>query len=388
MANNYEAFLASKSAEISQSCTEATFIDFVNNNLTEDYLKCILTALAPGLYSAVTSHNSNCTVTIHDMLSEAVKDSPDLTEWEWETISNNQSSEHNTPTEASEVKVTQPSVDDLTTPVGKNPKWNIPEDYPFKDEPPLYITKPGVALKALCSEDIRKWCSVHNVKVKEFNHPCIIDDSFTNCQGLFCYCESFNQPVAIPKSAIHCLQMFAGCESFNQPIIIPNSVTNCYRMFYCCKSFNQPISIPDSVTKCYGMLGGCKSFNQHVEIPNSVIECQYMFDDCKSFNQPITIPDSVIECGHMFKGCDSFNQPVTIPDSVTNCVSMFQGCHYFNQPITIPNSVTDCKFMFWGCESLNQPVTIPDAVTKCAHMFDSCYALDRSKILGYKPEMR
>ena len=73
MLKDYEAFLAANSAEIAQPYTESGFREFVNARLTEDYLKCILLAVAPALYCALTISNSNCTVTVRDILEEAVK---------------------------------------------------------------------------------------------------------------------------------------------------------------------------------------------------------------------------------------------------------------------------------------------------------------------------
>ena len=76
-------------------------------------------------------------------------------------------------TEYTSIFSSQP-IDDLTTPVGQNPKWNIPEDYPFKDEPPLVLTPSGKNYK--CSIDILEWCDGHSISAKDFMHPIVFDE--------------------------------------------------------------------------------------------------------------------------------------------------------------------------------------------------------------------
>lgn len=83
MTNNYEAFLAARSTEVAQPCTEVTFVDFINRCIPESNIKYVITALSPLLYSKVSSTNYKRVVIVRDMLEEAVKILPELTDWEW-----------------------------------------------------------------------------------------------------------------------------------------------------------------------------------------------------------------------------------------------------------------------------------------------------------------
>lgn len=183
---------------------------------------------------------------------------------------------------------------DIETPVGQNPRWNLPEDYPFKDEPPIYITQGATEWanmddtdqitrmmydnfsRALSmgllrdatrgkmfrcyspSVDILEWLLSHGLSsTVEFNHPCIISPEMTNCTSLFEGCKNFNQPVVIPEGVTSCSKMFRLCSNFNQPVVVPVGVKDCNKMFNLCTKLNQTITLPDCVTDFDSVFESC-----------------------------------------------------------------------------------------------------------------------------------
>ena len=118
-------------------------------------------------------------------------------------------------------------------------------------EDPIIIKHPG--LYSTYSDNMRPapeivdWCEKHDVKISEFNFPCVIDESLTDCSAVFAYCNSFNWAVLIPENCEHVDYMFYKCLAYNKVTEFPKSVQTYKGALYMCDALTSQVIIHSNI---------------------------------------------------------------------------------------------------------------------------------------------